>query len=135
MLMYLSAFKFPSTFISVPTPLYQMHPHTMTLNLQSVFPFTKSGLHPSPRFLHTYTRLSCPKQTCDLSMNITLLHWYWVVHHLFSLHHANHFFLLSNLTTTFFLHTLLENQWSLKRHLTVRLDTLPFLSSLNLSVI
>jgi hypothetical protein len=57
----------------------QIHPHTMTLNLRSVLPFTKSGLHPSPRFRHTYTLLSCPMQTCDSSLNITLLHWYWVV--------------------------------------------------------
>jgi hypothetical protein len=45
------------------------------------------------------------------------------------------FFLLSNLITTFFLHTLLENLRFLKRRLTVRLDTLTFLSSLNLAVI
>ena len=76
MLMYLSAFTFPSTLVSVPSQLQQMHSHTLTLNLWSVLPFTKSGLHPSPRFLHTYTRLSCPIQTCDPSLKITLLHWY-----------------------------------------------------------
>ena len=71
--------------------------------------------------------------TCDSSLNITLLHWYLVVHHLFS--HANRFFLLSNLTTTFFLHTLLENSWFLKHRLTICLDKLTFLSSFNLVVI
>ena len=85
MLMYLSAFIFPSTFVSVPTPLYQMHPHTMTLNLRSVLPFTKCGLHPSHvSAIHIHA--------CPAKYNITLLPCYRVVHHLFSLHHANRFY-------------------------------------------
>jgi hypothetical protein len=39
-------------------------------------------LHVSSIHMH---RRSFPIQTCDSSLNISLLHWYWFVHHLFPL--------------------------------------------------
>jgi hypothetical protein len=129
--MYLSASIFHSTFVSFSnTVVADASPHHDTeFAVRSPLHQIQYPFSTFPPYIHT---LVLPSANY---MNIILLHWYWVVHHLFSLHHANLFILLSNLTTTFFQHTLLENPWPLKRRLTVYLDTLTFLSSLNLAVI
>ncbi|KAG2353107.1 hypothetical protein BDR07DRAFT_1434463 [Suillus spraguei] len=58
---YCSAFIFPSTSASIPTPFHPIQPHTIKEPPPNLtVPLTSLSVRPSPFFFHTYTFPSDP---------------------------------------------------------------------------
>src|SRR5215813_630530 len=124
MFTYWSAFIFPSTSTSCPTPFHPIQPHTIIFPPPNLtVPWTSLLINLCPTCFHTHFFPSDPNLLTLVSSDQITLFQSSTVHSLYFKAKANHFLLWAAVSNGFFFFVTALNEFFLRIFLTVCVET------------